>query len=320
MSAPRFFSGLVVLFGVTELAIWQLLAPWGLWPFDLITRIDSDIRTAIAILLLAVTFITALLILRRRVTRPLQDLAAYIALEGLETPAGELPEATGDTNYVANIRYNIGHLLGALKQQREALLQQTLNDPLTGLGNRRLLERHLDTLLPLSQRLKMTVSALMIDVDHFKTYNDHYGHLAGDDCLIEIANVLRDTFRRDSDLIVRLGGEEFLVVLADTDSDHSARLAEAMRAMLQLVGIPHEKSPVASVVTVSIGVATTAAGDDVVADLDTLISCADRCLYDCKTRGRNRIAHRIVGAAGDSTELIVRPVEDLTDEIFDVSA
>ncbi|MBD3897522.1 GGDEF domain-containing protein [Halomonas sp. ML-15] len=175
--------------------------------------------------------------------------------------------------------------VAALQSSNSQLHEQAVMDPLTELGNRRMLEQRLMVALPISRRWMKAVSALMIDVDHFKDYNDLYGHQAGDECLIEIANVLRDTFRRETDIVVRLGGEEFLVVLLDANATEATRLAEAMRGMLQAVGIPHRGSNVADVVTVSIGVSTTAPGSAF--DLEDMIASADAALYACKARGRN---------------------------------
>ncbi|WP_423822156.1 diguanylate cyclase [Salinisphaera sp. SPP-AMP-43] len=293
--APRLGVRLTLGFGLAELAIWQLLSPFPAWPFALLTGIDPQLRMLIALMLLACGFVATLAWLRRHIGRPLHELATYVGEQSQriapETPA-TLPARASD---IDNIRASIDRLIATLESQHAELLKQTLNDPLTGLGNRRLLEQRLATLLPLTRRLNTSLSLLMIDVDHFKAYNDYYGHPAGDTCLIEIANVLRATFRRETDVIIRLGGEEFLVVITDVADRDAIRLAEAMRSMLQLVGIPHDKSPTAATVTVSIGVATAAAGTSV--GPDTLLACADECLYDCKADGRNRSAHRRIGDA-----------------------
>ncbi len=193
---------------------------------------------------------------------------------------------------IALLTDEIHSLLETLKKNNETLREQSLIDPLTGLGNRRLLEQRLNMALPMTRRRMAPLSILMIDVDHFKAYNDHYGHPAGDTCLVEIANILRDTFRRETDILIRLGGEEFLVVLLDSDEGPALALAEAMRSMLQAVGLPHASSPSDSVVTVSIGVATAKPGTRI--DAESLIACADAALYQCKAQGRNRILGRTV--------------------------
>jgi len=227
--------------------------------------------------------------IEHRYRRPLKQMIARIETLGESTEGGPLPSYNVLHGSLADrLAQRVDHLCAANCELQE----QAIKDPLTGLGNRRLLEQRLDIALPLSRRWLHAVSALVIDVDHFKEYNDLYGHQAGDECLVEIANVLRDTFRRETDIVVRLGGEEFLVVLLDADEDEAVRLAEAMRGMLQAVGIEHEASSVTDVVTVSIGVAVTRSGEPV--SLDDIIATADAGLYECKETGRNRVISRTV--------------------------
>lgn len=251
--------------------------------------------------LLATVLVSAVagVLVHLRYRRPLHALLA-----GIESGYGELPGAPGAAPVVARLAVKVQ----ALKDSNHRLHQQTIKDPLTGLGNRRLLEQRLEIALPMSRRWMHAVSALMIDVDHFKDYNDLYGHQAGDDCLLVIANVLRDTFRRDTDIVVRLGGEEFLVVLLDASEDDATRLAEAMRGMLQAVGLPHQGSLVADVVTVSIGVSTTAPGEPV--SVEDMIATADAALYECKAHGRNCvISRRVAHAAHDAQPLTSAPAQ-----------
>lgn len=243
----------------------------------------------LAVSITALSLMLAFGLVQLRYRRPLQDLLDVLQAhdsnaDGATIHARGAPLVTRLTREVLE-----------LQATNHRLHQQTVVDPLTGLGNRRLLEQRLEIVLPFSRRWMTSVSALMIDVDHFKNYNDCYGHQAGDECLVEIANVLRDTFRRETDIVVRLGGEEFLVVLLDASAHDATRLAEAMRGMLQAVGIPHEGSQVAEVVTVSIGVATTGIGTPL--NLEDMIATADAALYACKARGRNCVISRQVGSA-----------------------
>lgn len=224
--------------------------------------------------------------------RPLKQLIAHLDAQNGESSPERL--AAGQAMH-GSLVDQLTERVDQLYSAKHQLQEQAIKDPLTGLGNRRLLEQRLDIALPMSRRWMHAVSALMIDVDHFKEYNDLYGHQAGDDCLVEIANVLRDTFRRDTDIVVRLGGEEFLVVLLDAGEEESVRLAEAMRGMLQAVGIEHKGSQVNDVVTVSIGVAITHSGEPV--SLDDIIATADAGLYECKANGRNRVVSRSVTKA-----------------------
>ncbi|WP_459871459.1 diguanylate cyclase [Halomonas shantousis] len=254
------------------------------------------LRLGLASLVLLVTLGLSAMLLQRCCTSPLLELVDYVKGQRRGRPMAPPSSVLRRQDALAQLAQEIQQVLETLREQNDRLLEESLNDPLTGLGNRRLLEQRLEIALPLSRRRMAPLSALMIDVDHFKSYNDHYGHLAGDDCLVEIANVLRDSFRRETDIVVRLGGEEFLVVLLDTGLDEAMRLAEAMRGMLQAVGIPHEASPTAQVVTVSIGVATANAGTLI--DVEKLIACADMALYQCKSEGRNRSAGCVVEIEG----------------------
>lgn len=295
------FSGLLLAAGTL---LWFIARPVSSAYIDLFSGLDVGARLGLAGGLLLSTLMASVALVQLHVAGPLHQLVDYVRRQQ-DGDQGEPPKVLmGRQDQIALLTGEIQRLLDTLREQNDQLLEQTLNDPLTGLGNRRLLEKRLDTALPLSRRRMAPLSALMIDVDHFKPYNDHYGHPAGDDCLIEIANVLRDIFRRDTDIVVRLGGEEFIVVLLDIDLDEAVRLAEAMRGMLQAVGIPHEKSPTAPVVTVSIGVATAQAGTPI--DVENLIACADAALYQCKAQGRNCITSCIVNIDMATSSVSVR--------------
>ncbi|OLO07943.1 hypothetical protein BTW08_10000 [Salinicola sp. MH3R3-1] len=239
---------------------------------------------------------TSLWLLDRCLLMPIRRLTDHVSLEHdfSDTPQEMPAELSQRLDAVGLLARQLQTLIEESRRHNAALLEQTLNDPLTGLGNRRLLERRLDMLIPLSRRLSCTVSAMMIDVDHFKPFNDNYGHPAGDACLVDLAGVLKDTFRRDTDVVIRLGGEEFLVLLINIDEEEAWSLADAMRGMIQALGLPHEYSPVADVVTVSVGVVTSPNG--LLVDIGDMITHADQALYDCKAHGRNRVAARLIGA------------------------
>jgi diguanylate cyclase (GGDEF)-like protein len=128
----------------------------------------------------------------------------------------------------------------------------------------------------------------MMDIDHFKSYNDHYGHGAGDDCLRQVAQALMQCCDRPLDLVARYGGEEFVALLPETDHDGARHLAEQMRLAIERLAIPHAYSSVATVVTLSVGVAIHGP-DRVKTDLAQLQKCADQALYEAKRQGRNRV-------------------------------
>src|SRR5690606_27513317 len=132
------------------------------------------------------------------------------------------------------------------------------------------------------------ISVLLCDVDCFKAYNDFYGHLAGDACLQRVAGVLSSIVRRANDVIARYGGEEFVIVLPTTDSEGALRIAEEARALVRTLAIPHERSHVAPVVTLSIGVASADA-EKLEGGPEELLRRADAALYTAKREGRDQV-------------------------------
>lgn len=282
---PRFVLIFAGLLSVSGTLLWHIARSGEFASAEALLKSDSIPRSAWAALVLFFALLATLFFLYSSFTRPIHQLVEYVESQRHGTgapPPAFLLERNDDIGLLSQ---EIQRLLQTLRDQNERLLEQSLNDPLTGLGNRRLLEQRLDVVLPINRRRMAPLSVLMVDVDHFKDYNDLYGHPAGDDCLQVIADVLRDAFRRETDIVVRLGGEEFLVVLLDIDLDEATRLAEAMRSMLQAIGLPHGKSSAADVVTVSIGVATAKPGTPI--DVERLIASADAALYQCKAKGRN---------------------------------
>lgn len=165
-------------------------------------------------------------------------------------------------------------------------------DALTGLANRRLFDQRLATELARARRHGTPLALAIVDVDHFKRYNDRHGHLGGDDCLKQVAAVLRDTARRPGDLVARLGGEEFALLLPQDDAAVAAALAERCIAALDQAALPHGDSPVAPQVTISVGVADLAAlrAQPAEGDASALLRAADRALYQAKQGGRHRVA------------------------------
>lgn len=161
-------------------------------------------------------------------------------------------------------------------------------DALTGLLNKREFEKDIHNLCAVFERIKRPLSLVMLDIDHFKTYNDTYGHLEGDNCLRHVGEAISGSLQRDADSAYRYGGEEFAVILPDTNTEGAARVAEKIRRRIQAMGIPHKSSSVAEVVTSSVGYAT-AEGIGGMKPLD-LISRADKALYRSKNEGRNRIS------------------------------
>ena len=173
------------------------------------------------------------------------------------------------------------------KQFEEELRQLTTEDALTGVFNRRFFDENLEQEWRRMMRVQHPISLLMIDVDHFKHYNDTYGHIGGDVCLRQIASEMKRQMRRAGDIVARYGGEEFSVILPETDSETAMALAESLREAIENLRLEHRDHQGDSVVTVSIGVATlvpTAAQKSL-----KLVGFADKALYQAKANGRNRV-------------------------------
>lgn len=174
----------------------------------------------------------------------------------------------------------------ALKLQADQLRNFALLDGLTGVANRRMFDRELLNVWRHCQRNQLPLSLLMIDVDYFKRYNDHYGHLEGDTCLRRVAVALQQALQRPQDLLARYGGEEFACVLPDTVAEGGTYVAQMLLEQVKKLKIRHDKSEVDPYVSVSIGMATLIPHAH--AQVHTLIEAADQELYRAKLSGRGR--------------------------------
>jgi diguanylate cyclase (GGDEF)-like protein len=162
-------------------------------------------------------------------------------------------------------------------------LQSALRDPLTQTGNRIAMQQTLQREVELARRNIQPLSVLMVDIDHFKQINDQHGHLVGDQALIAVANALKDSLR-NVDMVYRFGGEEFMVLLSNTDPTGAAMVGERVRVAVQ--NIQHLVEHQALALSVSLGCATLQAGES----LESLIERADLAMYESKRCGRNRLS------------------------------
>jgi diguanylate cyclase (GGDEF)-like protein len=174
--------------------------------------------------------------------------------------------------------------LTTANQRLETISQQ---DALTGIANRRAFDHRLTLHFADAVRRKEPLSLVICDVDHFKDYNDSYGHPAGDDCLRHIGGALARSCKRTTDFAARYGGEEFALVLPDTPAEGALTVIETARREIAALAIPHEASPTSSIVTFSAGIATYVAQRD--AEPQKLVERADEALYRAKQLGRNRV-------------------------------
>lgn len=174
-----------------------------------------------------------------------------------------------------------------LKRYRDALERLSTTDALTGIPNRRRFDDFIEREWFRARRNQAPLAIIMMDVDHFKRYNDHYGHAAGDDCLRKVATALAGCVRRPADLVARYGGEEFVAVLPETHAAGAAFVASTMCLGVSGLQLPHAQSAAADHVTVSGGCVTMIPREGVT--LAQHLGAADALLYAAKTAGRNRI-------------------------------
>lgn len=173
-----------------------------------------------------------------------------------------------------------------LLEANAQLQHLTITDPLTGIANRLSFENKLKEEWKTLKRSNNALSIIMVDIDCFKAFNDHYGHQAGDDCLIKVANILAKCLKRPNDLAARYGGEEFILILPNTDINSAQFLAENIQKEIASCHIKHCNSNVSNMLTISLGISWVIPSDK--SSIEILISQADSALYKAKKNGRNR--------------------------------
>jgi diguanylate cyclase (GGDEF)-like protein len=238
----------------------------------------------------------------RPMTRSIDDLAKAVeGIDGgnLDTPLpragndeiGKLASAFGRmaerlARYTEDLEQRVAERTAELQEANLKLARLSNTDGLTGIANRRKFDEMLAAEWARACRTSQTMALILLDVDFFKKYNDHYGHQAGDECLKNVGQVLSVCARRATDFAARYGGEEFVMIAADSNEERACQLAQSVRQSIEALAIPHEQSPMGHV-TVSLGVAvvTPLAGQS----FETLLRQADEALYRAKNNGRNRI-------------------------------
>ncbi|WP_052074746.1 sensor domain-containing diguanylate cyclase [Shewanella mangrovi] len=175
--------------------------------------------------------------------------------------------------------------LRELNEANQKLLEQSQVDSLTGVRNRASFEKRLQAEGRISRRQQTPIALMMLDIDHFKVINDTYGHLAGDETLKAVAETLRENLKRPSDLVCRFGGEEFAIILPNTDDDGALTLAETLRNAISQLDVSWDAQKVP--LTVSIGVSSAVVESDT--HMTRVLSNADKALYQAKRQGRNRV-------------------------------
>jgi diguanylate cyclase (GGDEF)-like protein len=250
-----------------------------------------------------ITAVILLTLMRRRVVRPLVRIALHLNARAEKSATGarlDMGAASGRRDEIGVVSDRIDALLDGLESERKKLeivngeLERMAQfDFLTGLANRRFFDDYAKREIKRISRglrdetKKNSISVLIGDIDHFKLFNDRRGHLAGDDCLRSIAKVLEGAVHRPSDMACRFGGEEFIVLLPETDLEGAITVAENIRKAIHSLAIAFEESPVRPIVTMSLGAAAAPVDDSF--NLEALIGRADAAMYAAKDAGRDSI-------------------------------
>lgn len=190
-------------------------------------------------------------------------------------------------DYSHTLEEKVAERTAKLETLNEELQQLADRDGLTGVANRRSGHAYLQNTWLRLRREGQPLSVIMLDVDDFKPFNDTYGHQKGDDCLIRVAEALQCQMQRSTDMVVRYGGEEFMLILPNTDRNGAIQIAENTRLAIEALAIEHRESSTGDCITISLGSATTLPSDD--NTTEQLVYIADQALYKAKQNGRNRV-------------------------------
>ncbi len=170
-----------------------------------------------------------------------------------------------------------------LRSHSEILKKEATTDSLTDICNRRFFDAHYEMAIAEAKRQKHPLSIFMVDIDFFKSYNDYYGHIAGDNAIKQVASALKSQLSRATDIVARYGGEEFVLVMPHLPQKVAEQFAEKLRSAVFNLAIPHIKSRPFNQITISVGLCTGIPEND-----DNLLNKADAALYQAKLKGRNR--------------------------------
>lgn len=187
------------------------------------------------------------------------------------------------------------------KHLEEELAKFAMQDGLTGLANRRCFDQTLEREWRRTVSEKSEMTLLLVDIDHFKKFNDGYGHQVGDDCLRSVATAIQSHMRSPADLACRYGGEEVAVILGSTGAATALHIAQRLCASIEALAIPHAQGSIEPFLTVSIGAATALARDGGTIQMPHgLLQAADHALYRAKSEGRNRVSQSLLFAPGET--------------------
>jgi diguanylate cyclase (GGDEF)-like protein len=282
-AAPDLVRGTIALtFGILATNLLVPLRPGQAIAYTAIALVGGDALTAVD-----------MLVRHAPLDHPQLPLFGHM-LVGLSLLGRMRAEARSRDNFLRGTMFR--RQTDELFSPSERLLEIFTTDPLTGVATRRSYEKMLDRSWEAAAASGSALAVLMIDIDHFKSYNDRLGYLQGDECLRAVARAIVRQTRRGQDVVARFGGNEFVMLLPDTGQRIAGEVAERVRRAVANVAMPHPGVE-GGVVTVSVGVAAAEYADPG-GDADTLLAAADQALYAAKTDGRNRVrGHASANAA-----------------------
>lgn len=234
----------------------------------------------------AFTLLLSYYLIHSRVVKRLRKLTATLHKSLPKEKWYQNPTQGDEIDELEHALYLFSH---TINQQNKKLHTLSLTDGLTKIANRRAFDIRIQQELSLAQRHRWQLSAMLIDVDYFKYYNDHYGHAAGDKTLQKTAEIIQSAIRRTQDFVGRYGGEEFVVILPDTDQLGAEQIAQNMLKAIETANIEHKGSKVKEIVTFSIGIATYQLDSEL--DADHIMRRVDAALYYSKQNGRFKYTH-----------------------------
>jgi len=202
-------------------------------------------------------------------------------------------------DYSLTLQDKVDERTAKLQQLNYELQSQVDRDGLTGVANRRCGDAYIAKLWESQKKAQKPLTIVMTDVDHFKAYNDNYGHQLGDDCLIMVAKTIQEQLPHPSDMIARFGGEEFILILPNRDEESARAIVENICQSVEMMAIEHMGSEDYGVVTISAGISSLIPSDEL--DMQDLVRAADVALYSAKRQGRNRFCSRHVTDMGDDS-------------------
>ena len=257
---------------------------------QLYKKLDENVKDFLLIFIGLGVFFTigALLFMNFLILKPIQTLRTQMKWIIDHQTFKPIDTKTQQNDEFKDLALNFNSLIEHVVKQNEVLESLSLTDPLTQLKNRRALDQFIDTVGSFLKREKKQLTIMMIDIDHFKLYNDTYGHVQGDEIIRKVAQAILKNCNRSSDIVARYGGEEFAVILSDTQLDNGKTIAENIRNEIVEMVLPHNTSTTAPYVTISIGLASALVKDK--NEVLHLIAQADDALYNAKSNGRNTVA------------------------------